>query len=106
MKTSNAYASTWYAILALCCGYFYTPGAMACAEQLGNQLGVKVNELNAAEVGYLTDAAANCAQYKNAGQAFIDTFDQWTRCIGVDQSASSSAYKKAREAADLTCNPS
>ena len=103
MKKSNVIQSTCYTLLALCFSHFYATSAMACAEQLGNQLGAKVNELNAAEVHYLMDAGANCAKYKNAGKAYIDTFDQWTKCIGVDQSASSSAYKKAEKAAGLEC---
>jgi len=103
MRKANTIKSTGYILLALCFSHFYATGAMACAEQLGNQLGAKINELNAAEVNYLTGAAASCAKYKNAGKAYIDTFDQWTQCIGVDQSASSSAYKKAKKASGLDC---
>ena len=103
MKKSKSVKSTCYSFMALCFSHFYATSAMACAEQLGNQLGAKGNELNAAEVHYLMDAGANCAKYKNTGKAYRDTFDQWTQCIGVDQSASSSAYKKAKEASGLEC---
>ncbi len=103
MKISNTIKSTCSTLLALCFSHFYATGAIACAEQLGNQLGAKGNELNGAEVNYLLDKAANCAKYKAAGKAYLETFDQWTECIGFDQSASSSAYKKAKEASGLAC---
>ena len=59
MRKANTIKSTGYTLLALCFSHFYATGAMACAEQLGNQLGAKINELNAAEVNYLTGAAAS-----------------------------------------------